>query len=423
MTNLGKYFSADGVERGRQAHALAVHFLLKGVDPAKLVALLVDLGARDASKIIEAAQRAMQYKRTSDVAGALSSDCLAAAAAVLDVPFGRTFVLHVGEQIRAIPIPTPLVRGRFIQDSLVFVMGEPGAGKTFWTLSLDAAIATAQRTWMNEPIHRDMQGGTIVYALAEGVGQFQLRLMGALQQLRLTEVPDSFIFVKQSLHLSDLASIESFIKAAAPYQPCVVTVDTYQRHGGPETEEEKVSQAIEHLTLIKEELGCTVFGLHHLPKDGRQTPRGHGAIDGSIDTAVYLTRDENSIITARFEQRELEPSVFSAQSKIVEIAGYVDDETGLLRTTCVLEPCSPQKTQRVSTTAKKEQELSKALIAAVSLNPGINQGDLCKAVGGNKKAAISEIDRLVGTGQLTNKQTTGKGGRVVNHFELGPVPF
>lgn len=332
------------------------------------------------------------------------------------------FDLYVGEAIRHIPIPKAVVTGRFAENSLVFVMGEPGVGKTFWAVSFGVAVAAGQERWMGANIHNDLRGSTVVYALAEGAGMFQVRVVGALQQIGLHQIPDSFIFTKQSLKLDDLATVERFIHDTAPHKPRVVVVDTYQRHGGPETEVEKVNAAIAHLTLIKEELGCMVTGIHHLPKDGRQTPRGHGAIDGSIDTAVYLNRDDEGIITARFEQRDMEGSAFCAQTKVVPVEGYVDDN-GLLRNTCVLELCDPKKTQRVVQKSKKADELTKAIIAAVTLTPGLNQTELCKAVGGNKNAAVAEINRLVGTGHLRKTQSVGRKGQTVNHFDLGVVPF
>jgi hypothetical protein len=429
-SDLINYFASDGRVRGRQFYAVTIQLLERGAAPASVSQLLTSVGCQSADKYVNAAQRAIQYKRTREFQGAISADCVTAAAAELGVSLERAFTLHVGEDIRAIPVPKAVVAGRFSRNSLAFVMGEPGVGKTFWMVSLAASITTAQLKWMGKSIHPDLRGGTVIYALAEGAGMFQIRLIGALQHLAhsaFVEIPKAFIFTKESMKLEDTATVERFIKQAEPHRPCMVVVDTYQRHGGPETEEERVSKAIEHLTSIKEELGCTVVGVHHLPKDGRQTPRGHGAIDGSIDTAVYLTKDEQGIVEARFEQRDMEDSTFCAQTKVQMVDGYIDDDTGEPRTTLVLEECAGQRAHRISQTSanaqQKQNQLTAAIIATVTLTPGINQSDLCTSVGGKKATAIAEITRLVGTGQLRNTPTTGKAGRIVNHFELGPVSF
>jgi hypothetical protein len=421
-----KHLAADSAVRGKQAYALSIHFLQRGADPAKLEAFLSGLGATNAAKIIEGAKRAIQFRRTRECAGTISPDLIAATAAELGTTIEPSFTMHVGEAIRRVPIPKTIVAGLFARNTLGFVMGEPGACKTFWMVSLSAAIASGEPRWMERSIHPDLRGGTIVYALAEGAGMFQIRLIGALQHLARrhdVEIPDSFIFTKESLRLEDAASIERFLAAAERYSPCMIVVDTYQRHGGPETEEERVSKAIEHLTLIKEELGCTVVGVHHLPKDGRQTPRGHGAIDGSIDTAVYLTKSESNVITARCEQRDLEESSIYSQTKILMVEGYVNDETGDPLTTLVLEPCKAQAVQTQVRRASKQDGLSAAILAAVTLTPGLNQNELCKAVGGKKAAAIAEIARLVGTGQLSFTQNPAKAGKTEKCFTLGPVNF
>jgi hypothetical protein len=336
----------------------------------------------------------------------------------------RTFALHRGEDIRAIKIPPALVAGRFVANSLVFTMGEPGVGKTFFQVSLAAHITSGQTSWLGAHIPAALRGQPVVYALAEGVGMVQVRLIGALQHITgdpLVVIPDSFIFMPQSLRVEDARSVDAFVSQIEPYRPCMVVVDTYQRHGGPETEEERVNKAIENLTSIKERLSCMVNAVHHLPKDGRQTPRGHGAIDGSIDTAVYLTRESTGDTAVRFEQRDFEPSTFHAQTKVFQVEGYINPDTGDPLTTLVFEQCSPKQAHRAQASTSKGNALTTAILAAVELMPGLTQADLCKEVGGKKATAIAEINRLVGTGELRKSQVAGTAGQPVNRYYIGHV--
>lgn len=336
----------------------------------------------------------------------------------------RLFSLHTGEAIRKIAIPKALVAGRFVANSLAFTMGEPGVGKTFFEVSLAAHIASGQTSWLGAAIPKALQGQPVVYALAEGVGMFQVRLVGALQHMTGNAhvvIPDTFIFLPQSLRVEDARSIESFVTQVQQYDPKLVIVDTYQRHGGPETEEERVNKAIENLTYIKDALGCTVNAVHHLPKDGRQTPRGHGAIDGSIDTAVYLTRTAGGDIEVRFEQRDLEPSTLIAETKVFQVDGYFNPDNGDPMTTLIFQECA--NPQRAVKSNKKADALTKAILAEVRMNPLITQDQLCKAVGGNRAAAIVEIARLVTTGELRDSPIPGKAGRQVHRYEVGSIPF
>jgi hypothetical protein len=236
-------------------------------------------------------------------------------------------------------------------------------------------------------------------------------------------IPDSFIFLPQSLHVEDPRSVQSFVDQVEPFKPRLVIVDTYQRHGGPETEEERVNKAIENLTYMKDRLGCTVNAVHHLPKDGRQTPRGHGAIDGSIDTAVYLTRAHSGEIEVRFEQRDLEPSTLLAETKVLQVEGYFNPDNGDPMTTLVFQECSRPHAQRAAKFNSKADALTKAILAEVRLNPLISQDALCKAVGGNRRAAIAEVGRLLGTGELRDSPIPGKAGRDVHRFEIGSTVF
>ena len=75
-SDLSKYLSADGAERGRQAHALMIHLLMRGAAVPILGALLTDLGAKDPAKIIKNAQDDVQRRRTRDHLGAVSPNCI-----------------------------------------------------------------------------------------------------------------------------------------------------------------------------------------------------------------------------------------------------------------------------------------------------------------------------------------------------------
>src|SRR3954466_5816365 len=113
-----KYFASDGVERGRQFFALAIQLLQRGASPSAVVTMLSDVQCKDGQKYVDGAQKSIQSKRTRDFNGVLSPDCLAACASAVGVSLGRSFTLHVGEDIRAIPIPKAIVAGRFSRNSL-----------------------------------------------------------------------------------------------------------------------------------------------------------------------------------------------------------------------------------------------------------------------------------------------------------------
>ncbi len=425
-SNVGKLLAADGVERGRQVHALLVQLLLRGADPAKLDALLADLSvpAAMAPKFIEDAQKRIQSKRHRDTANDISKHCLRQAATEVGVSLSHAFTFYRGDEILHIPIPDSVVNGYFIQNSLALVVSESGVGKTFWCTSLAVAVTTAQATWMDATIPPPLRGQPIIYALAEGTGLFKLRVVGATRHALKDDragVPDTFVLLPQSMHLQDDATVDRFIADAAKFQPCMVVVDTYQRHGGDEGDE--VNVAIEHLTRIKEELACLVIGVHHQPKDGRQTPRGHGSLDGSADTVVYLTKNDTGAILARFEQRDLEGTDFWCQTVPLVLEDFIDPHTGQYRSTLVLERCAPQQAKQHAKSASKQDDLTKAILAAAGLTPGISQSELCKAVGGKKTTVIAEVRRMVGAGELLmDSQRTAKGG-TKNTFTLPKAPF
>src|SRR5262245_283313 len=96
-SNLAKYFSSDGDERGRQFLGVAIQLLQRGADPSAIVSLLSDLQCRDAQKYVDGAKKAVQSKRTRNFNGVLSPDCLMSCATAVGVSLARSFTLHVGE--------------------------------------------------------------------------------------------------------------------------------------------------------------------------------------------------------------------------------------------------------------------------------------------------------------------------------------
>jgi hypothetical protein len=45
---------------------------------------------------------------------------------------------------------------------------------------------------------------------------------------------------------------------------------------------------------LKEQLGCTVMPIHHTGKDAEKGMRGSSALDGAVDTALVVMRQNDS---------------------------------------------------------------------------------------------------------------------------------
>src|SRR5438067_2139134 len=120
-TELTKHLASDAATRARQAFGLTIHLLQRGADPATLEVLLTDVGAKNAKKMIDDARITIRRNRVRECMSAISPESLAIAARELGLPPGHSFTLHVGEEIRAIPIPKAIVSGRFSRNSLAFV--------------------------------------------------------------------------------------------------------------------------------------------------------------------------------------------------------------------------------------------------------------------------------------------------------------
>ena len=424
-TDLMKLLAADGQVRGRQLQDIATLLRLHGAAADVVAKLLTDFGADSVAvaTMLERAERRSRSPITS-----ISRDCRAALFGLLGLPDGPVFTIYKGDEIAKLPQTPQLVLNRIIAESVVIVCAVSGAGKTFVEASLTAAITGGAPDWFGALINPAFRNQPVLYALAEGAGQFPMRLRAAfdhqshgLNRPMFDTIPDSVLFLKQSCRLDDTASVEAFIRAAQPHKPCMVVLDTYQRHGGAEGEVEKVQLAIAHLDLIREELRCVVNVPHHLPKDGRWTPRGHGSIDASADTVLFLERKED-LITARFEQRDLEASTFTMQIKKVVMPDFVNPITGDPLDTLVLTTPSATAVAAIAKQTKKDDGIEASLIAAVKLTPGIGQSALLKEVKGKDATKLETLEKLFKSGKLDKEVRAAKAGRTANHYTVPPDP-
>lgn len=216
---------------------------------------------------------------------------------VLSEPEANIFeILDIG-QIRALPDPRWLVDGLLIENSLGFIYGPPGSGKSFVAIDICLHIATAQPDWWGRKIQRC---GPIFYISTEGVSdlKFRIKAWEVARQFDATDAP--FYLMRQSTNFMDPDSVQKLHRTVASmaerasHPPVLIVVDTVSRvlPGADENLQKDMTMFVAACDSLREAWGATVIGVHHTSRAGNL--RGSTVLDGAGDLLLAVEREEGS---------------------------------------------------------------------------------------------------------------------------------
>ncbi|MBT2207022.1 AAA family ATPase [Actinomadura sp. NEAU-AAG7] len=184
-----------------------------------------------------------------------------------------------------IPDPVPLVDGLLYRDSLAWLHGKPGHGKSFVALDWAGCIAGGL-PWQAH----DVVAGPVVYLVAEGV-------IGVRQRVRAWEEWTSVemrgvSFLPVAVQLLNPAQLAAFVDLLAGIQPVFVVVDTQARVtvGADENSAKDMGQLVAALERIRATTGACVLLVHHESRAG-DNMRGSTALEGAAETMIRVSKD------------------------------------------------------------------------------------------------------------------------------------
>jgi hypothetical protein len=263
---------------------------------------------------------------------------------------GLNFTLY--RDIEAEPRKLWLVNDFLGAGEMSCIFGPPGSGKSVFAGDLAAHIA-AGRFWFG----RRVQQGGVLYVAIERSALVKRRLAAFRAHHTVDEIPLAIASGHIDLRTSDYSAneiIEYAHKLAEIGEVPVglILIDTVSRAlaGGDENSPRDMGSLVGNLAHIQEVTGAHVSVLHHIPADGTQRLRGHGALLGAMDTTIKV-ESFNSYRTATVDKvndgPEGERVAFTLQS--VEL--HHDPEANITTTAPVVieaEAVSESKPQKLT---------------------------------------------------------------------------
>ncbi len=202
------------------------------------------------------------------------------------------------EGLRALPPPKPLVHDYLHQNSLAWIGGQPGHGKSFLAIEIACCVATGL-PWHGHKVEQ----GKVLYLIAEGASGFPARV-DAWAQENQTD-PAGMRFLPVPVQMMDSNDIAAFKLLLADHNPVLIVLDTQARVtvGAEENSSKDMGRFVDTLGELRKTTGACILIVHHMPRNGDNL-RGSTALEGAADTILKTDKDGELVTLSMSKQKD-----------------------------------------------------------------------------------------------------------------------
>lgn len=189
-----------------------------------------------------------------------------------------------------IPDPEPLIGDDILfRDSLAWMVGKPGSGKSFVALDIAGCVGTGE-SWQGYKVTQ----GLVLYLVAEGVRGTKQRVRAWEHAMGHTMANVKFLPVAVQAKVP--AQWDALVTVASELRPVLLIVDTQARTtvGVEENSNTAMGEFIDQAERIRTATGACVLIVHHIGRTG-DTGRGATTVDGAMSTIVKVTKVDDQV--------------------------------------------------------------------------------------------------------------------------------
>lgn len=193
------------------------------------------------------------------------------------------------EQVKDQPPKKHLIKGLLLLDTESWMIGAPGAKKSFVALDMAAHVA-AGREWQGRKVHQ----GPVVIIAAEGAGGIGARVKA--WEKEHGQLPVGVRILPRPVQAADTQAWAVLVKACERLAPVMVIGDTQARLtvGLEENSAKEMGIYIAAIGAIKRATKACVLSIHHTGRADRDA-RGSNAIDGAQDTELKVVASSEKL--------------------------------------------------------------------------------------------------------------------------------
>lgn len=227
---------------------------------------------------------------------------------------------------------------RFIEEGAVgLLVGESGAGKSFFGIAIGLALA-AGRTWNGKPTHK----ATVLYIAGEGRDGVIRRVYASVAANK-EDIQSIQFFIAPGVNLSDPDAMQEVTLAleeiAEKTPPKLIIADTWAT--SLQADENSVSDTMQGLAAIKslaEPYHAAILIVHHVGHGEKNRARGSSALHAAMDTVHLVERHDDGILQViNIKSKDSEPSAPLAFRLETVSLGIFDDQGDEVKSAYLVE--------------------------------------------------------------------------------------
>jgi len=221
-----------------------------------------------------------------------------------------------------------VVKGMIAAGDVVLLIGSPGTGKSALAPLLGYSVTLGRYMF-----GRRVRSGKVLYLPCEDVHGMRGRIHAL--KLRHGDAPEFFLVDGVTDLFSPQGQAEELRSLVQAEQPALVVIDTIAA-GFPGMRENESDDMGRVIRLARDmtrradgKPGPAVVLVHHVPKNGEPSARGHGNLAGDADVEIRLAKDPDAgTVQVTFGKNRNGPSDGVCHSFTIEAVAVGTDEDG-----------------------------------------------------------------------------------------------